>query len=468
MRALTLLCLLIGTYGELAIATQGSNTHNEYIVVLQPRANLREHLQASSFSQAPFSIKQKFKLPGFQGYTLEFPDTVQASSHEMHLPDSEDIWLIEKNQYVQLSPRRSDLEPSPASVPCFFENKATELDVQTEANWNLARLSQHAANISRTNYYYPKSSGESVDVYVLDTGVLTSHPEFQRNGTSRATAPIDFTGEGIFDENGHGTHVSGIIAGNTYGVAKLANIIGVKVLDASGGGSYANIIQGVVWAAQKAKASGRKCVANMSIGGPMSKALNAAITSALDSGLLFVVAAGNYGTNACYTSPGSTAAAIVVSATDVNDALAPWSNHGPCVTLSAPGVNITSSFLNDGKMTLEGTSQASPHVAGAVALLFGEHPDLHPDVIKGRIVGMATKGVVMGIMDDTENAIVFTTAPSMGDAGDLLLSEEGSDCEEGDPERQGAADEPWISLWHAAPLGLALIVLISAMQGMTA
>jgi len=327
--------------------------------VLHPTSSLTSHLHALSFSAASYEITRKFQLDSFKAYTIEFPEHFSGSQADQHLPESSDIWFIEKNQRVSITPQVSTASQSAAIAN--EETLTSTIKVQANANWNLARISQRVVNDTRDNYYYPSSAGAGVDVYILDTGVMVTHEEFETATGSRATLPVDFTQEGLFDGNGHGTHVSGIVAGTTYGVAKLANIIGVKVLDSSGSGDYATIIQGVLWAANATKVSGRKSLANMSISGPMSKALDAAITGALKSGLLFVVAAGNYGTDACLTSPGDTSVAIVVSATNANDVLAAWSNHGKCVTLSAPGVNITSSYMDGGSKVLEGTSQASPH-----------------------------------------------------------------------------------------------------------
>jgi len=180
------------------------------------------------------------------------------------------------------------------------------------------------------------------------------------------------TGEASQDLNGHGTHCAGTIAGTTYGVAKQAALKAVKVLSASGSGSNAGVIAGVNYVTNN-KSSSRRNVASMSLGGGASTALDDAVTSSIGSGVAYAIAAGNDNANACNYSPARVANAITVGATTNTDARSSFSNFGTCLNIFAPGSSITSDWIgsNSATNTISGTSMATPHVAGASALLLG-------------------------------------------------------------------------------------------------
>jgi subtilisin family serine protease len=202
-----------------------------------------------------------------------------------------------------------------------------------------------------------------VTAYIIDTGILLSHNEFG----GRASWGQTFVGGQDTDCNGHGTHVAGTVGGSTYGVAKGVSLIAVKVLNCAGSGSTTSVVGGVDWVAEHHK--GGDAVANMSLGGGASSAIDGAVTNAISDGVVFVVAAGNSGANACGYSPARVGAAITVGATTSTDARASWSNYGNCLDIFAPGAGITSAWKNSSTATktISGTSMASPHVAGAVA-----------------------------------------------------------------------------------------------------
>ncbi|KAI9101087.1 serine protease [Phlyctochytrium arcticum] len=213
-------------------------------------------------------------------------------------------------------------------------------------------------------YNFPESAGEGVDVYVIDTGSEVDHPELG----GRATFGKDFTGLGDKDGNGHGTHVAGTIAGKTYGVARKANIIAVRVLDNDGSGENNWVIAGMNWVAAEAKKKGKIAAANMSLGGPKDSATDEAAKGIIAANVALAVAAGNESEDACQSSPAGLKDAYTVAASTVDNTLADFSNTGSCVDIIAPGKDITSSWIGGGYDTISGTSMASPAVAGAFAV----------------------------------------------------------------------------------------------------
>lgn len=257
-------------------------------------------------------------------------------------------------------------------------------------NQGLARIS-HRPKLTFgtfTKYEFEANGGEGVDVYVIDTGINIKHNEFGGRASWGKTIPQNDVDE---DNNGHGTHCAGTIASRKYGVAKAANVIAVKVLGSNGSGSMSDVIAGVVFAARSAaekamaaaaerKATGKTkhkgSVANMSLGGGKSQALDDAVNGAVDSGLHFAVAAGNDNRDACSFSPAAAEKAVTVGASTLGDERAYFSNFGPCVDVFAPGLNILSTWIGseDAQNTISGTSMASPHTAGLLAYLLSIYP----------------------------------------------------------------------------------------------
>ena len=260
------------------------------------------------------------------------------------------------------------------------------LATQSGAPWGLDRIDQRSGTDGSYTY---SSTASNVTAYVIDTGIRTSHVDFG----GRASNGFDAFGGNGQDCNGHGTHVAGTVGGSTYGVAKGVKLVGVRVLDCNGSGSTSGVIAGVDWVT--ANASGPS-VANMSLGGGASSALDLAVRNSIASGVTYALAAGNENRDACQGSPARTTEALTVGATDNADRRASFSNYGSCVDLFAPGVGIRSAWStsNTATSSISGTSMASPHVAGAAALYLSANPGASPAQVASGVLGAVTNGAV--------------------------------------------------------------------------
>ncbi|KAA8568477.1 hypothetical protein EYC84_007508 [Monilinia fructicola] len=278
---------------------------------------------------------------------------------------------------------------------------ASTLTTQSGAPWGLGRISHRAKGT--TSYIYDTTAGSGVTVYIVDTGIYTSHSQFG----GRASWGANFiSGSANTDENGHGTHVSGTVAGSTYGVAKAAKLVAVKVLDASGSGTNSGVISGINWVAANA---GSKSVLSMSLGGSYSAAVNSAVTNTVAAGVTVVVAAGNDNANAANYSPASTPNAITVGAIDSTDARASFSNYGSILDVFAPGVSVLSSWIGSttATNTISGTSMATPHVSGLAAYLIALEGLSTPAAVVARIKALATSGLITSPGSGSPNLIAY-------------------------------------------------------------
>lgn len=272
---------------------------------------------------------------------------------------------------------------------------------QTNPPWGLDRIDQRNRPLNGTYVY--NWTGSGVRAYIIDTGIRTSHSQFG----GRASNVFDAFGGNGADCHGHGTHVAGTVGGSTYGVAKSALLRGVRVLNCSGSGSNSGVIAGVDWVRQNHIAP---AVANMSLGGGVSSALDTAVNNLHNANVTIAVAAGNSNANACNSSPARAANAITVGSTTSTDARSSFSNFGTCLDIFAPGSSILSAWFtsNTATATLSGTSMASPHVAGVAALYKQANPSASSTTIRNAIVNNATTNVVTNAGTGSPNRLLYS------------------------------------------------------------
>ncbi|KAK6496168.1 Basic amino-acid permease [Arthrobotrys musiformis] len=349
---------------------------NSYIVVLKPSTNqaqIQEHTQKISNYHTRRSLHERgvttgirgqFGIQSFKGYTVE----CDRGTLDQILSSPE-------VQYVEQ------------------ESKTTVKVTQKQSTWGLARLSWKTLPKQPYSYRYQNTwGGRGTTVYVVDTGVRVTHKEFEKRASWGYNA---VPGSANADNHGHGTHVAGTAAGKTYGVAKYARIVAVKVIGDDGTGQDSYTLAGLDYISKVAKPG--KSVVNMSIGGPKSEAVNAAVQALYKKGILVVAAAGNENENAGLSSPASAPSAITVGATDDSDTRASFSNFGSIVDIFAPGVNILSaSYVSDTAVRYDnGTSMASPHVAGLAAYFISSRSTYQsPLIIHNLLISTSQRGLV--------------------------------------------------------------------------
>jgi subtilisin family serine protease len=342
-------------------ATAGTATQLGYIVVLKPGTS-SSAVAAEHAQQLGLDVGFVYRH-ALSGYSAVVPDTALAD-----LRADSRVAYVERDATVR------------ASV------------TQTGATWGIDRIDQRALPLSGTYTY--TSTGAGVNAYVIDTGIRKTHTQFGGRAVHGVdtTSPVGVTSD---DCHGHGTHVAGTIGGSTYGAAKSVRLVAVRVLTCAGTGLNSGVIAGVDWVTGN-HAAGQPAVANMSLGGGKSAALETAVANSIADGITYAVAAGNETEDACTGSPSGLPAAITVGSTTNTDARSSFSDFGSCVDFFAPGSSITSaSFLTDtGTATMSGTSMAAPHAAGVAAQYLQGTPAATPQQVRDALFALTTKSVV--------------------------------------------------------------------------
>jgi serine protease len=365
---------------------------NQYIVVLKEQAarlagESRRSVAVSVSEQARTLAKTyRISILGSYDHVLPgFSAKIDEATLQKLLADDR-VDYIEQDGYVEAYP------------------------TQTGATWGIDRVDQRQLPLSTTYTYNTTANG--VHAYVIDTGVLGSHSQFDNRPIGNGfTSIID--GNGTNDCNGHGTHVAGTLGGKTWGIAKEATIHPVRVLNCAGSGTFSGVIAGMNWVSANRILP---AVANMSLGGGASTSLDTAAVNLSANGVTVVVAAGNNNGNACSSSPARAStipvpsAVITVGSTDSNDSRSSFSNFGTCLSLFAPGRDITSAWHTGtaATNTISGTSMAAPHVAGAAALLLAAQQTATPAQIKAQILQNATPNVIGNPGAGSPNLLLYT------------------------------------------------------------
>ncbi|KAI8868165.1 cuticle-degrading serine protease [Ramicandelaber brevisporus] len=382
----------------LKVQSEASIIPNKFIVVLKPGSSTTAHLSkakalisthndilakaSSSSSPAITSQVHHSYSSVFQGYAGTFhPDMLDK------LRAMADVAYIEPDQMARAGA------------------------LQTDAPWNLERINSRARPSSPYTFNYDPNAGQGVDVYVLDTGIYTQHQDFE----GRATWGANFVDSVNSDQNSHGSHCAGTVGSKTWGVAKKANLIAVKVLNAQGSGAWSGMISGLDWVVKRHKANvGRAgfkgSVVSMSIYGARSTAMNDAAAATVNAGVPIAVCGGNDNANSCDYSPASAEGTMTVGATDVNDNFASFSNWGTCTDILAGGVNVPSVSTTCATCwkTMSGTSMATPAIAGIFATLLSQsNVLLTPAQLIQKVKADSTKNAISGLSNGTPNQVAY-------------------------------------------------------------
>ncbi|GAB1822473.1 S8 family peptidase [Herbidospora sp. RD11066] len=365
---------------------------------------------AQARSAAVMGTDNPDAIPGSYIVVLKPTTDVRAQSRDLAAENGGEVTNVYnraiKGFSVEATAKEARAYAADPDVAYVEQDAVVTIDAE-QANppsWGLDRIDQRALPLN-SRYSYT-GTGAGVTAYIIDTGILVSHQDFG----GRASSGKDFVqnDNDATDCNGHGTHVAGTVGGTTYGVAKEVKLVAVRVLDCAGRGSNSGVIAGIDWVTGNAA---KPAVANMSLGGSASTAVDTAVKNSITSGVTYGLAAGNESTNACSSSPSRVPEGITVGATAKNDARASYSNYGTCLDLFAPGTDITSAWYNSptAKSTISGTSMATPHVVGAAALLLSGTPNATPAQIRDTLVRNGVTGAVTSPGSGSPNVLLNTT-----------------------------------------------------------
>ncbi|XP_054765864.2 aqualysin-1-like [Lytechinus pictus] len=375
MRAFTLCllaCMAVSAYGIASYNTATEKIENRYVVAI------KDDVEVGVFAdrlQKALNTR-RFKL----GKVLKVFRAVRALSLEL---SDEAVDFV----------RRFD------GIVTVEEDGVVR--TQAVSSWGLDRIDQR--DLPLDNTYNSINDGSDVNVYVVDTGIWNTHNDFGGRGSIFYDA---LGGDGV-DCNGHGTHCAGTVGGTEYGVAKNANLFGVRVLSCLGSGSYSSIVDGMNYVATYGS---KPAVVSMSLGGGGSALIDQAVRTLYRNGFVVSVAAGNSDDNSCNYSPARSGYAVTVGATDINDARAYFSCYGSCVDIWAPGVDITSTWIRSDSATntISGTSMACPHVSGVIALMLQESPNASPASVTSALLGNASANKISDVRALSPNLLLYT------------------------------------------------------------
>ncbi|MEU4446272.1 S8 family serine peptidase [Actinosynnema sp. NPDC050801] len=363
--------------GEIALAAAGTAVEGHYLVVLKGDDVAAQAAELTAKHGGKVTATWQHALRGF---------AVAANEAEARqLAKDPAVESVSQDGTVQAV----DTQPNPPS-------------------WGLDRVDQR--DLPLNSAYSYDTTAANVHAYVIDTGIRTTHTTFG----GRATAGFDAVDGSNVDCHGHGTHVAGTVGGAEYGVAKAVQLVAVRVLNCSGGGTFAGVVSGIDWVTANAV---KPAVANMSLGAIASAAtvpMETAVRNSIASGITYAIASGNSDDDACGFSPALVTEAVTVNAsTDSDSRATDFSNYGTCTDLFAPGVGITSAWATNDTATntISGTSMAAPHAAGAAALHLATHPDDAPAAVQAALVAASTPDKIANAGEGSPNRLLFTGTP---------------------------------------------------------